>query len=279
MNIQDWFPWGWTGWISLQSKGLSRVFSNTTVQKHQFFIVQLSYSYMITGKTKVLTGQTFVGKVMCLLFNILSRLVIAGSVEMWWPTKPIAESVHACLTLCNPMDYSLPGSSVQGILQARIFWILGSNPCLLCLLNWQAGALPLAPSEEGAAPLTGWGYFVHACVNAPIQECAFLASSQGKLMLSFLGPPLSTTVIFLFVLFSHKLCPTLCDPMDYSLPGFLCPWNFPGKNTEGGCYFLLQGIFLTQGSNAHLWHLLHGQVDSEPLSHLGSQAKTMKWSK
>ena len=37
MNIQEWFPLGWTGWISLQSKGLSRIFSNTTVQKHQFF--------------------------------------------------------------------------------------------------------------------------------------------------------------------------------------------------------------------------------------------------
>ena len=42
MNTQDWSPWGWTGWISLQSKGLSRVFSNTTVQKHQFFSAQLS---------------------------------------------------------------------------------------------------------------------------------------------------------------------------------------------------------------------------------------------
>ena len=42
VNIQDWFPLGWTGWISLQSKGLSRVFSNTTVQKHQFFCAQLS---------------------------------------------------------------------------------------------------------------------------------------------------------------------------------------------------------------------------------------------
>ena len=40
MNIQDWFPLGWTGWISLQSKGLSSVFSNTTVQKHQFFGAQ-----------------------------------------------------------------------------------------------------------------------------------------------------------------------------------------------------------------------------------------------
>ena len=42
MNTQDWYPLGWTGWISLQPKGLSRVFSNTTVQKHQFFDAQLS---------------------------------------------------------------------------------------------------------------------------------------------------------------------------------------------------------------------------------------------
>ena len=42
MNTQDWFPLGWTSWISLQSKRLSRVFSNTTVQKHQFFSTQLS---------------------------------------------------------------------------------------------------------------------------------------------------------------------------------------------------------------------------------------------
>ena len=42
MNIQEWFPLGWTGWISLQSKGFSRFFSNTTVQKHSFFGTQLS---------------------------------------------------------------------------------------------------------------------------------------------------------------------------------------------------------------------------------------------
>ena len=42
VNTQDWSPSGWTGWVSLQSKGLSRVFSNTTVQKHQFFSAQLS---------------------------------------------------------------------------------------------------------------------------------------------------------------------------------------------------------------------------------------------
>jgi len=81
MNTQDWSPLEWTGWISLQSKGLSRVFSNTTVQKHQFFGAQLSsqsnsHPYMTTGKTIALTRQTFVGKVMSLLFNMLSRLVI-----------------------------------------------------------------------------------------------------------------------------------------------------------------------------------------------------------
>ena len=80
MNIQDWFPFGWTGLISLQFKRLSRVFSNTTVQKHQFFHAQLSLSSnslshpcMTTGKTIALTRWTFVGKVMPLLFNMLSR--------------------------------------------------------------------------------------------------------------------------------------------------------------------------------------------------------------
>ena len=44
----------------------------------------------------------------------------------------------------------------------------------------------------------------------------------------------------------------------------LCPWNSPGKNTRVGCYFLLQGIFLTQGSNLYFLHHLHWQVDSLP---------------
>ena len=49
MNIQDWFPLGLTGWISLQSKGLSRVFSNTTVQKHQFFVLSFLYGSTLTS--------------------------------------------------------------------------------------------------------------------------------------------------------------------------------------------------------------------------------------
>ena len=82
MNIQDWFPLRRTGWISLQSKELSRVFSSTTVQKHQFFSaqpslwVQLSHPDTTTRKTIALTIQTFASKMMYLLFSMLSRLVI-----------------------------------------------------------------------------------------------------------------------------------------------------------------------------------------------------------
>ena len=99
MNIQDWLPLGWTGWISFQSKGLSRVFSNTTVKKTSilwcpaFFIVQLSYPYMTTGKTMTFARQTFVSKVMSLLFNMLSKLLIAF--------LPRSSSVHFSLSVLS----------------------------------------------------------------------------------------------------------------------------------------------------------------------------------
>ena len=82
MNIQGWFPLGLTGLISVQSKGFSRVFTNTTVQEHQLFGAQPSlrsnsHLYMTTGKIILLTIWTFVGKVISLFFNMLSRFVIA----------------------------------------------------------------------------------------------------------------------------------------------------------------------------------------------------------
>ena len=79
VNTQYWSPLGWTDWISLPSKRLSKVFSNTTVQRHYFFGTQLSsqsHPYMTTGKTIALTRRIFLGKVMSLLLNMLSRLVI-----------------------------------------------------------------------------------------------------------------------------------------------------------------------------------------------------------
>ena len=72
MNTQDWSPLRWTGWISLWSKGLSASIFRCSA----FFTVQLSHPYMTTGKTIALTRWTFVDKIMSLLFNMLSRLVI-----------------------------------------------------------------------------------------------------------------------------------------------------------------------------------------------------------
>ena len=82
MNIQGLFLLGWTGLIFFQSKGLWRVFSSTRFKSinsshSTFFLVQLSQPYVTTRKTIALTRQTFVGKVMPLLFNMLSRFVIS----------------------------------------------------------------------------------------------------------------------------------------------------------------------------------------------------------
>ena len=68
--------------------------------------------------------------------------------------------------------------------------------------------------------------------------------------------------------------PTL-RPHELQPTSLLCPWDSPGKNTGIGCHFLLQGIFLTQGSDPCLPHLLHWQVDSLPLSHPGSPSEMM----
>ena len=102
MNIQDWFTLGWTGWISfLLSKSLSRIFSNTTVQKHQFFSTQPSvwsnthiYTWLLE-KSQLWLRQTFVVKIMSLLFNIISRLVItflprSKSLSVSWLQSPSA---------------------------------------------------------------------------------------------------------------------------------------------------------------------------------------------
>ena len=98
----------------MQSKGLSKVFSSTTVQKHQFFStqlssIQLSHPSVTTGKTIALTRRTFVGKVMSLLFNMLSRLIITFLPRSSVQFSPVAQS---CPTLCDPMNRSMPGLPV-----------------------------------------------------------------------------------------------------------------------------------------------------------------------
>ena len=87
VDIQDWFPLGQTGWISLQSKGLSRVQHDSSkasnLQRSAFFMVQLSHPYMTTRKTIDLITQTFAGNVISLLFNMLSSVVISFLPRSW----------------------------------------------------------------------------------------------------------------------------------------------------------------------------------------------------
>ena len=119
----------------------------SVLQCSAFFIVQLSHPYMTAGKTIALTRRTFVGKVMSLLLNVLSRLVITflpGSKHLNSMAAvsicrdfaaAAAKSLQSRPTLCDPIDGSPPGSPVPGILQARV-------------LEWGA----IASSEE--APYT-----------------------------------------------------------------------------------------------------------------------------
>ena len=125
MNIQDWFPLGWTGWISLPVQGTLK----SLLQHHSskapiiwcsaFFIVQHSHPYMTTWKDITFTRWTFVGKVTSLLFNMLSRLVIAllpssKCLLISWLqllSALILESKkikwHLCVNWCNHARYGM----------------------------------------------------------------------------------------------------------------------------------------------------------------------------
>ena len=94
MNIQDWFPLGWTGWILLQSKGLSRVFSNMTVQKHQFFSAQLSlqsnshiHTWLLEKPLLLLDGPLLAKKYLWFLICYLQFSSVAQSCPTLRPHK------------------------------------------------------------------------------------------------------------------------------------------------------------------------------------------------
>ena len=143
MNIQDWFPLGLTYLISLQSKGLSRVFSNTTVQKHQFFGAQPSLwsnSHIRTRlleKNIALTLRTFVGEVMSLLFNMMCRFDIAflprNKCLFSWLQSPTAvildpkkiKSVTVPM-FCPSICYDIMGW--DAMIFIFIFWMLSFKP-------------------------------------------------------------------------------------------------------------------------------------------------------
>ena len=110
MNIQDWFPLGWTLWISLQSKGLSRVFSNTTVQKHQFFGLSFLHSPTLTSIHNYWKNHSFemdlcwqsnvksvvayqLKSIMCIYFSnrtLSPRSLVKTSKQYKWSYEPMS---------------------------------------------------------------------------------------------------------------------------------------------------------------------------------------------
>ena len=149
------------------------------------------------------------------------------------------------------MDCSLPGSSVQVSLQARI-------------LEWVAMPFKAKQIPSYFSFLLFIIFFVflgHLFLHTHFKNHFIYfkdkVSSQENLQFANCCCSCLATKSFL----------TPCNPMDCSLAEILCPCSFPGKNTRVGCHFLLQEFFLPHGWNLHILLLLHWQVDSLPLSH------------
>ena len=151
--------------------------------------------------------------------------------------KPLKLNVaQSCPTLCNPMDCSLPGFSVHGILQARtlewvaVYFSRGfSKPRDWTQVSCLAGRLfTISATREARVYLYTWSTYVVIILNQ-VLFCVLWKLSVYTILWST----------------------------------SLCPWDFPGKNIGVGYHLLLQGIFPTQGS-------LHWQVSSLPLSYQGS---------
>ena len=142
MNIHGWFSLGLTDLTSLLSKGFSRVFSSTTIPKHQFSGTQLSLwaifhiCAITTGKTITLTVWTFVGKVIPVLFNMLSRFVIVflqrTSVFNFMPAVTICSDFGAQKNKISVTVCTFPPSLCHNVMgqdaMILVFWMLSFNP-------------------------------------------------------------------------------------------------------------------------------------------------------
>ena len=195
-------------------------------------------------------------------------------------TQIVCLVAQSCLSLCDPMDCSPPGSSVHGILQARrleqvampssrgfsqprdqtqVSRVSGGFFSMWATREaqeyWSGQPIPSPedPPNPGIEPR-----------SPALQADSLPAELPGKWNLID-GKVIfrSFCLRFCYCLVT-KSCLTLCDPMWPAK--LLCPWDSPGRNTGVGCHFLLQEIFPTQGSNLSL---LHWHVDSSPLTYLG----------
>ena len=204
--------------------------SKASILQHSaFFIVQLLHPYMTTGKTIALTRRTFVGKVMSLLLNMLSRLVI----------NFLPRSKHLLISwLQSPSAVILEPSKIQSATVSPSVCHEVMGPDAMILVFW---ILSFRPTRILLSILSHYRLLQNIGYRSLCIEFSSL----------------------------HSVVSNSCDPMTCTLLSSSVH-NFPSKNTEWGCHFLLQGTFPIKGSNPHLLRLLHWQVDCLPPSHLGS---------
>ena len=156
MNIQDWIPLGWTGWAPTVQGTLKSLLQHhsskaSILQRSAFLTVQLSQTYMTTGKTIALITWTFVGKVISLLFNMIIRLVItflprSKCLLISWLQSPSAVILETKKIKFDTVSTVSPSISheVMGP-DAMIFWIMFSE----CLALSQLFHSPLSLSSGG----------------------------------------------------------------------------------------------------------------------------------
>ena len=147
---------------------------------------------------------------------------------------------------CDPMDYSLPGSSVHGILQARI-------------LEWVA-----IPFSRGIPEFRDWSWV--SCIAG--RFFTIRATREAPYLCLCMYVCVSVCGMWVRCVLSHVQLFVTHGPQANSLwpTKLFCPWNFPRKNTGAGCHFLLQGSFPIQRVNLCLLRLQNWQVDSLPLA-------------
>ena len=142
VNNQDWFPLGLTGLISLQSKGLSRVFSSTTIWNHQFFGAQPclwsnSHICITTGKTLTWTIHTFVSKLMSLFFNMLSRFIIAFLPKLQSISAVILQPKKIKPVTASTFSPSICHEVLEPDAMILVFWMLSFKAAFSLLFHPQ----------------------------------------------------------------------------------------------------------------------------------------------
>ena len=189
---------------------------------------------------------------------------------------------QSCLTLCNPTDCSPPGSSVHGILQARMLeWVAmpssrgSSQPRDRTQISCIVGrffTIQTTKEVPKHAPEQNLKYTIlvmpwHSLDSACVYVCAESECSG----LCILTPSVCVCLCVCACACTHAVSRDKLFVTLWSVPTRLpCLWDFPSKNTEEGCHFFLQGIFPTQGWKSAL------QADSLPMSHWGSPLTLLK---